>query len=85
MERLTMQFGKVQRKELDSFDKIVTDQEFRRKRAKALHREWLREKIQMKQFSEDKIISQVEMITKEIENQIARQKTVDLFFLYFIF
>jgi hypothetical protein len=76
MERLTMQFGKVPRKELESYDKIITDQEFRRKRTKALHKDWYREKLQMKQFSEDKILSQVELITKEIEQQIARQKTV---------
>jgi len=76
MERLSMQFPGVSRKELEAFDKYVMNNEYYRKKTKALFREWHREKLQMKQFAEEQILNQVEQITQEIQKEIARLKTV---------
>jgi hypothetical protein len=76
MERLTLQFPGLGRKELEAFDKYITDNEYYRKKSKALYREWLREKTQMKQFAEEQMLNQIETITQELEKEIARLKTV---------
>ena len=74
-----MQFPKMTRKELEQYDAFITSQEFYNKRKKALNREWVREKTNMKELAEEQILRQIEEKIAETAKELERLKTVTFF------
>ena len=65
MERLQLEFPKLSRKALEDADAFASRQEFRRKRVKALYRDFLREKSELERKAEEQIIH---LVNVRIEN-----------------
>ena len=73
-----MQFPNLSRKDLDRFDVFITSQEFYNKKKKALNREWVREKTNMKELAEEQTLRQIEEQIAEATRGLERLKTVKI-------
>ena len=71
-----IEFPLFPRKDIDNYDRKIMNEEYQRKKVKALQREWLREKVMMKELAEDQILQEIEYNLMETEKMLSKLKTV---------